>query len=194
METKVQLIELKTSDIQTLERNPRTITDSEFQKLIQDIKQDPNFLLQRPPLVNLMGGVYYCYAGTQRLKAAKANDQPYIHCFVEEDIPQHVMDERMIKDNLHRGEWDEQKLLEFNIDLNIMSDFGFKDFEVSIFDTTIPSEPTDLTAPKKDAPPTLKLTFADTRQMDYFEIKFKGLLQNDSKLTSVMYSVSQGEI
>jgi len=194
MEGKVQLISLKIDDIQTLEKNPRTISKSELQKLIYDIQGDPNFLLQRPPLINRVNGMNYCYAGTQRLRAAKAIGQKDIHCFVEEDVPELIQDERMIKDNLHRGQWDEEKLLAFHIDLDIMSDFGFKDFEVSIFDTGIPDEPKDLTSPHKDAPPTMKLTFTDTRQMDYFEEKLKHLLSVETRLGDITYSVSQGEI
>jgi hypothetical protein len=194
MNSKVQLVSLKIADIQTLDKNPRTISPDELQKLIQDIQGDPNFLLQRPPLINRVGGINYCYAGTQRLRAAKAIGQKDIYCFVEEDVPEHIQDERMIKDNLHRGQWDEEKLLALHIDLEIMNDFGFKDFEVNIFANPVPEQPNDLTAPHKDAPPTMKITFSDTRQMDYFEARLKGLVDNDSRLTSISYSVSQGEI
>jgi len=177
-----------------LEKNPRSISKSQLNKLAKDIKEDPNFLLQRPPLINFKNGEYICYAGTQRIKAAQINNQTEVYCLIEENVSNKIQNKRMIIDNLHRGKWDEEKLLQFDFDIIELKDFGFKDFEVSLFDD-IPEEiPNDLIAPKKDAPPTLKLTFESEKQMEYFETKLKTLLNNDTKLSSVTYSVSQGEI
>jgi hypothetical protein len=194
MTQQVKFIEVPVADIQLLEKNPRIISDEEFEKLVEDIKSDPNFLMQRPPLLNLADGVYYCYAGTQRTRVAGAIGKDKIFCFVEENVPEHIQDERMLKDNLHRGQWDEQKLLELNIDLSIMSDFGFKDFEVSIFSNMDLEEPKDLTAPYKEAPPTMKVTFTDAKQMAYFEGQLKILIDTHDNLSTLTYSVSQGEI
>lgn len=191
----IELRELPIDDILLLDKNPRKINSDEFEKLKQDIKDDPGFLFQRPPLINLVEGKHNCYAGTQRVKAAKALGYTKIKCFIEHCVPEALQDERMLKDNLHRGIWDEAKLLDLNIDLNIMSDFGFKDFEVGIFDTfEIPDEPKDLTAPLKDAPPTLKITFTDSKQMEYFECLLKDMIDENTRLTTISYSVSQGEI
>lgn len=190
----ISLIEIPVSQIEYLEKNPRTITEDEFEKLVEDIRNDPNYLMQRPPLLNRVDGKMYCYAGTQRSRAATAAGMEKIWCFVEDNVPERVQDERMIKDNLHRGQWDEVKLLAFDIELNVMHDFGFKDFEVSIFDNQTDDEPKDLTAPLTLAPPTMKLTFTDTRQMDYFENLLKGMIEDNQKLETIKYSVSQGEI
>lgn len=192
--TKPQLVEVAIKDIQLLEKNPRIISADEFEKLCNDIRKDPEYLMQRPPLLNLVDGVYNCYAGTQRTRAAGALGYEKLMCFVEENVPEHIQDERMIKDNLHRGEWDQDKLLQFDFPLEVMSDFGFKDFEVSIFNDMTPAEPNDLTAPYKEAPPTMKLTFEDSKQMEAFEVKLKDLIQMNDKFSSIMYCVSQGEI
>lgn len=177
-----------------LEKNPRSISKSQLNKLAKDIKEDPNFLIQRPPLINFINGEYICYAGTQRIKAAQINNQTEIYCLIEENVSKKIQNKRMIIDNLHRGKWDEEKLLQFDFDIIELKDLGFKDFEVSLFDD-IPEEiPLDLIAPKKDAPPTLKLTFESDKQMEYFENKLKTLLKDDLKLSTITYSVSQGEI
>jgi len=184
---------LNISEIILLDINPRDITDQELQKLAEDIKSDPKFLYQRPPLINEVGGKYYCYAGTQRIKAQILNGETTIPCFVEKDVPKHIQDKRMVIDNLHRGTWNEDKLLALDIPLEVMSDFGFKDFEVSLFDIP-PPEPTDLTAPYKEAPPTMKFTFENTKQMENFEREVKGLIESSHLFSNVTYSVSQGEI
>ena len=177
-----------------LDENPRSITKSQLNKLAKDIKEDPNFLYQRPPLINLKNGDYLCYAGTQRIKAAQINNQTEIYCLIEENVSKKVQNKRMVIDNLHRGKWDEDKLLQLDFELLELKDFGFKDFEISLFNDFKEEEPTDLIAPKKDAPPTLKLTFESEKQMEYFEAKLKTILIEDEKLYSVTYSVSQGEI
>lgn len=187
-----EIMLLSIESIILLENNPRTISDEDLQKLADDIKADPRYLMQRPPLLNEVNGKLYCYAGTQRVKAAKLNGEEFIACFVEQNVPTEVQNKRMLVDNLHRGQWDESKLMDLNFDLQEMKDFGFKDFEVSIF--TEVKEPINLTAEMKAAPPTLKLTFESTAQMDQFEIMLKDLISLNEKFASVTYSVSAGEI
>mgnify|MGYP006124912791 FL=1 len=115
--SKIDHIEIPIDKIILLDKNPRTVSEEEFQKLCDDIKNDPAFLIQRPPLINKVSGKYYCYAGTQRIKACKSLNYKKIKCFVEENVSSKVQDERMLKDNLHRGEWDFDKLLELDFEL-----------------------------------------------------------------------------
>lgn len=132
----IQKIEI--SKIILLDNNPRVINESDLKKLAEDIKADPMYLEQRPPLINLKDGKYLCYAGTQRIKAAKLNGLESINCFVETDVSEKVQDKRMLVDNLHRGKWDYDKLLEFDFELTELTDFGFEDFEIGL---DIPEEP-----------------------------------------------------
>src|SRR4051794_165600 len=124
-----RLIELDINKIELLEKNPRKISKKEFRALCDDIKNDPNFLKQRPPLINEvrinpMNAVLKCYAGTQRVKAARELGYTMITCWVEENVPQKLQDARMLKDNLHRGEWDMDLLKDF--DPSFLHDAGFK--------------------------------------------------------------------
>lgn len=189
---KPEYIVVDIDSIIFLEENPRNISDYDFQKLCEDIEKDPDFLIQRPPLLNRVDGKYYCYAGTQRVKAAKKCGYDTLYAFVENDLPKEVQTERMLKDNLHRGRWDEKKLLDLNIDLDIMKDFCFNDIEVSIFNEVI--EPTVLTTDLKEAPPTMKITFQSIKQMEQFENQLKYLIENISDFNNITYSVSAGEI
>lgn len=116
-------------EIQLLKDNPRDISEKDFKALCIDISNDPFFLIQRPPLLNKKGKKLICYAGTQRVKAARANGQKKISCWIEKDIPKQVQQERMLKDNLHRGEWNFEKLMEFDKDFLISAGFSLKDLQ-----------------------------------------------------------------
>ena len=96
------------SQITLLEDNPREVTESSFTKLMEDIKADPTFLEQRPPLLNLISatGEKICYAGNQRVRAADRLGYSQIMCMIETDVPQDVQDKRTILDNVHAGRWD----------------------------------------------------------------------------------------
>lgn len=120
-----KLLTLPIHLIELPEENPRDIKPREFKKLCQDIKNVPHFLIQRPPLVNHIttDGRYICYAGNQRTKAAAECGYTELQVWVEENVPKKLQDDRMLKDNLHRGEWDLTKLLAF--DTNTLLGAGF---------------------------------------------------------------------
>ncbi len=124
-----RFIRLKIADITLPEYNPRGISESELKKLCRDIKNDPEFLMQRPPLINYIttDKKNVCYACNQRIKAATANGDTEIWCWVQDDVPKKVQDERMMKDNLHRGQWDFEKLRDFDNDFLLDVGFGMKD-------------------------------------------------------------------
>jgi len=184
-----QFLLLPIDEIELLEDNPREINEKEFKDLCNDIRKDPNFLMQRPPLVNLITkeNRKIAYAGNQRLKAAKHNGLNEIWVWVENDVPKTIQQERMLKDNLHRGEWNFNKLLEF--DHSWLSDIGFKNADLSKLNSM--NIPNILTADKKGIPPTIKITFSNTSQMNKFEALLKTML-NDFE--GAIYSISEGEI
>jgi len=151
-----ELTILAIDDITLLEKNPRTIDNSEFDKLKEDIKSDPQFLLQRPPLINLKDGEHICYAGTQRVKACKELGQKEISCFVEHDIPAKVQDKRMLQDNLHRGQWDIDKLLDFDFEMFELKEIGFEDFQLNVFTDDVKLEEDDYQVDLPEKPVTQK--------------------------------------
>lgn len=122
---------LKIKDIVFLENNPRKITKTDFKKLCADIKADPNFLKQRPPLINFKDDKYICYAGYQRVSAAIELGYTELYCWVEDNVSEKLQDERMLKDNLHRGTWDFEKLK--TIDFGILSNSGFEIKDLGFF-------------------------------------------------------------
>ena len=120
-----RFIKLPVDVIEFPDYNPREISKKDFNKLRKDIRNDPNFLIQRPPLINHITeeNRYVCYAGTQRSKAAIEENYKEIDVWVEDNVPRKLQDERMLKDNLHRGEWDLDKLSSF--DASFLLDVGF---------------------------------------------------------------------
>ena len=80
-----QFTKLPVEKIEFPDYNPREISPADFKKLCKDVKSDPNFLIQRPPLINYLTkeDKYVCYAGTQRSKAAIAEGYTSLGLWVE---------------------------------------------------------------------------------------------------------------
>lgn len=90
----IQHKEIPIDEIILLDENPREISDIDLQKLAKDIESDPAFLEQRPSLINYKDGKYYCYAGSQRVKAQKLLGRTTAICFIEENVPDNLQKER----------------------------------------------------------------------------------------------------
>lgn len=195
MNNNIQHTELPIESIILIEENPREISDSDLDKLCEDIKNDPNFLYQRPSLINSKDNKYYCYAGTQRIKAQIRLGSKTAICFIEEGVPIKLQRERMLKDNLHRGRWDTDKLLSLDFEISELEDIGFDLPGIGI-DMDLLKEPTDLTSELKDNPPTIKVTFTDVQQMEKFEKKIKDLQDKElyPEFEGFKYSLSVGEL
>lgn len=97
-----------------MEINPRFVKDDSFRKLQQSIQRDKDFMYLRPVLVNKTEKGMFIYAGTQRWRACKDLGWETIPCIVEENLSEEVVKERMLKDNIHAGKFDEIKLEEFD--------------------------------------------------------------------------------
>ena len=93
-------------NLNLLSYNPRTITTEAMDKLCKSLREDPDFLRNRPVLVNRVDGVLNVYAGTQRVRAAKKLKWKEVPCIVEENLSDDLIKVRMNKDNLHSGEFD----------------------------------------------------------------------------------------
>lgn len=119
-----------------IENNPRTITEEDLRRLQNEIKSDPAFLLQRPPLLNATKGKLFCYAGSQRVKASMANGMTALEFFVEDDVPKEVQDRRMLLDNTHNGKWDFQILTDcFDFELDELKEIGIEGADDYLIDS-----------------------------------------------------------
>jgi len=115
---------IEISKLVLLENNPRRITKEQFNKLMKSLKEDPKFFEHRPCLVNKTDGELIVYAGNQRVRAALKLGWKDVPCIVEENISKSRMDARVLKDNLHYGEFD-LDLANSLYDIDLMLDCGF---------------------------------------------------------------------
>jgi len=100
--------------------NPRTITDSKFDKLVQSIKEFPKMLELRPIVVD---NTLTVLGGNMRLRAcieAGLDKVPYI---IGTDLTDDEKKEFIIKDNLGYGEWD-WDMLQIDWDMELLQDWG----------------------------------------------------------------------
>jgi len=116
-----------------LVRNPRRISKTQFAKLIQSLESDPDFFKSRPCLVNHTNDKYIVYAGNQRLKAAKQLKWKEIPCIVDIDLPDLVMQMRIIKDNKTYGEFDIEMLAN-EWEPSFLIEAGFTEQELGILE------------------------------------------------------------
>jgi ParB-like chromosome segregation protein Spo0J len=118
MPKTIEYIAIK--ELTLLERNPRTITKDQMEKLRTSLQEDPSFFDARPCLVNRVGKVLTVYAGNQRVRAAKKLGWKEVPCIIDDELDELLMKARIIKDNKTYGqfdfdmlanEWDMEQLL-----------------------------------------------------------------------------------
>lgn len=127
----IQMIPIK--NLVLSDSNPRTVTREGMDKIIKSISEDPDFLNNRPILVHEEEGVFTVYAGNQRVRAAKKLKWKEIPCIVNSNLTKDVVKSRIIKDNLHVGEFDYEILAnEFDITLLLESGFDLEDLDLSL--------------------------------------------------------------
>ncbi len=121
------------SKLKLLENNPRKITKEQFAKLCKSLEKDPDFFWQRPCLVNKSeyGDTLTVYAGNQRVRAAKKLKWKEVPCIIEFDLPQDIINERIIRDNKTYGEFDFD-ILANEWDVGLLLDAGFTPSELAI--------------------------------------------------------------
>lgn len=110
-------------------KNPRKISDDNFEKLKRDIQIDPNFLKMNKLKVFPYNNKYIVYAGNMRLKALIElwyDNIPVEYISIDEDIVdedwninQELLTRRIFIDNESYGEYDKQLIID-NFDLEFI--------------------------------------------------------------------------
>jgi hypothetical protein len=116
---------VKIGDIKPNKENPRTITDDKRKKLIKSIKDFPQMLEIRPIVVDedmtILGG-------NMRYDACKQAGLEEIYIIKANDLTEKQKQEFILKDNNGYGEWDLDKLVDWDKELLLNS--GFEDWEM----------------------------------------------------------------
>lgn len=124
-------VERNVAELEPNAINPRTLKDKAFKELQQSLKKDPHFLKARPIIVSMAEGREgTVIAGNQRLAAAKALGWATVPVVEVRGATEEQEKEWMVKDNLHKGEWDFDKLAE-GFDLDFLKDMGFDEKELN---------------------------------------------------------------
>lgn len=149
---KIELLPI--SKLKLLKNNPRRITKDQMEKLKASIQSDPDFLYNRPVLINCVDGIYHVYAGNQRVRAAKSLRIKEIPCIIDQDLPEEVVKKRVIIDNKTFGEFDFD-ILANEWDLDILVDCGFTSEEIlgCLDDEEVEEEAEDKKASKEKVCP-----------------------------------------
>lgn len=143
---KIELVSAK--KLKPAKWNPRIITDKRFAKLVEAIKDDPQFMTLRPILASKNGTIY---AGNMRFRALQEIGIEDVPCVIT-DIPEKLAKLRSLKDNNHFGEYQMDELaslvVEFQpmqIELTAMPDIIMRQIEGSEKDHSATNKEEDVT-------------------------------------------------
>ena len=173
-----EIVWLDVHQIKPMEFNPRIIKDDAFRKLQQSILSDSEFMEIRPILLNKVGEEYFVYAGTQRWRACKDLGWETVPVIIDEDLDEDVVKERMLKDNIHAGVWDDSKLQEF--DNSILTSLDISAFKATKLNLgTVEMAGVNNHTPKEKSGATVgftfNLVFATQEDKKDFEILVKNV-------------------
>ena len=178
---------VKISQIKANPKNPRTIRDDKFLKLVKSIQDFPQ-MLEKRPLVCFTDtdGKYVVLGGNMRLKASKEVGLKELPIILADDWTEEQKVEFLIKDNVGFGEWDWDQLTS-EWDTDKLDQWGL---DVPVF----MDEPSldELIGEEKNKPASMKITFKTVEQLQEAENDIQELI--DRKYNGAFYSVSAGEI
>lgn len=126
MKLKVSDLVNNIGQIKDVPANPRTINNDDYRKLLESIKEDPEYLEHEMPHVIKHGDKYVVLNGNQRLRALKElgfTETPVT--IYKEDTPPEVIRSRIIKSNHGYGK-DDMDLLANEWSDDPLSDWGLE--------------------------------------------------------------------
>lgn len=106
-----------------LEGNPRTITKDKMNKLVQSIKDNPDYFEARPIICSDRTGKLVILAGNQRHRAAKIAGIEEVPTIVLSGLSEEKEKEIIIRDNVELGDWD-MDILANEWDIDLLNDWG----------------------------------------------------------------------
>ena len=115
---KAEIISIGT--LKNSDKNPRTITDRNLEKLSDSLKEFPKMKDIREVIVDEN---YTILGGNQRYKALVVNGEEMVHVLKVSGLSEEQKDSFMIKDNVNFGVWD-WEILQSNYDPEMLTKFG----------------------------------------------------------------------
>jgi DNA modification methylase len=174
---------MRLADIKSNPKNPRTISDDKFEKLVKSIKEFPEMMSLRPIIIDenniIQGGNMRFMALTQ----LGYKDVPDEWVKQGKDLTEAQWREFVIKDNVGFGEWDWEEL---NIEWNAqdLEDWGL---DIPGFEVAPEAEEDDFEVPEGGIETDIVLG-------DLFEIGQHRLLCGDSTKSEDVKRLLNGEL
>lgn len=170
----------KLSDLHKLENNPRTIKDIDMAKLMQSIRDNPDFFEARPLILSNRTGKLVVLGGNQRYEASKALGLTEVPTHLIEGLTEQKEREIIIRDNVSNGEWD-WDLLANDWDSVLLDQWG-----VNVWI----DEVSDLIEEKEPEPDKMKKLVFNLSESDCDFVK-DALIKIDSKLEKALIKLIQ---
>jgi len=115
------------SELTELEGNPRTITKQKMDKLVESIKDNPDYFEARPIICSDRTGKLVILAGNQRYKAAKIAGIEEVPVIILHGLSEEKEREIIIRDNVELGDWD-MDILANEWDVEELQNWAGEDF------------------------------------------------------------------
>lgn len=175
-------LEPNSGQLEWLPANPRQWTKDDLTRTVESIREDTDFLEDRPLLVVAYGDKFVVFAGNLRLTASrklKLKDVPCVIYEPEDDVtdPQTIR-RRALKDNGSFGSWDIDALAnQWDKDKEHFEDWGLHGVwtkEDQAAEEEAAEEPTNLDATNvTEKPFVAKLTFDTDGILQQFIAKYR---------------------
>ena len=176
---------VKITEVKTNAKNPRTIKDEKFRKLVKSIQEFPDMLNKRPLIVFTdVDGKYVVLGGNMRLKACKEIGLKEIPVILADEWTEEQKAEFLIKDNVGFGEWD-WDILTDEWDTDNLEDWGL-DLPVDLSVKELEAEEDNFDVPEGRIETDIVLG-------DLFEIGEHRLLCGDSTCSDSVAKLMNGE-
>ena len=176
---------VKITEVKTNAKNPRTIKDEKFRKLVKSIQDFPDMLNKRPLIVFTdVDGKYVVLGGNMRLKACKEIGLKEIPVILADEWTEEQKAEFLIKDNVGFGEWD-WDILTDEWDADNLEDWGL-DLPVDLSVKELEAEEDNFDVPEGGIETDIVLG-------DLFEIGEHRLLCGDSTCSDTVAKLMDGE-
>ena len=176
---------VKITEVKTNAKNPRTIKDEKFRKLVKSIQEFPDMLNKRPLIVFTdVDGKYVVLGGNMRLKACKEIGLKEIPVILADEWTEEQKAEFLIKDNVGFGEWD-WDILTDEWDADNLEDWGL-DLPVDLSIKELEAEEDNFDVPENGIETDIVLG-------DLFEIGEHRLLCGDSTCSDTVAKLMDGE-
>jgi len=147
----LSLIDRNKGQIEGLPANPRLIKDTEFDRLVKSIQEDPELLEHRGLLVFPYNGRFVTIGGNMRSEACRKAGLKEVTCeTLPAETPVAKLKAFMLKDNGSAGEWDWSEFWA-NFTLEDANAAGIKVEPFAIDDgSEVEAEEDDFEVPEKD--------------------------------------------